>query len=122
MLIVLPALQQLKFSVALKDFHDAMKIGVQKTLVAEDGKGHAYCKVHCKRLPKQEDIAREPHLRNHWIPLTGSHWVSLAHIRYVARADSTALQQFRTASHSVTVVFKTAALAAYEAQFLTSRR
>ena len=60
---------------ALKDFHDAMKIGVQKTLVAEDGMGHAFCKVHCKRLPRHEDIAREPHLRNHWIPLTGSRWV-----------------------------------------------
>ncbi|KWU43631.1 hypothetical protein RHOSPDRAFT_34779 [Rhodotorula sp. JG-1b] len=97
-------LKQLKFSMALKDFHDAMKIGVQKTLVAEDGMGHAFCKVHCKRLPRHEDIAREPHLRNHWIPLTGSRW------------------EFRTASHSVTVVFKTAALAAYEAQFLSARR
>jgi hypothetical protein len=35
------------FSMALKDFHDAMKIGVQKTLVAEDGMGHAFCKVPC---------------------------------------------------------------------------
>ncbi|GAA5980067.1 hypothetical protein JCM10908_001520 [Rhodotorula pacifica] len=96
-------LKQLKFSMALKDFHDAMKIGVQKTLVAEDGMGHAYCKVHCKRLPRHEDIEREAHLRNHWIPLAGSRW------------------EFRTASHSVTVVFKTAALAAYEAQFLARR-
>lgn len=40
--------QDLRFSVALKDFHDTMRIGVQKTLVAEDGMGHAYCKVHCK--------------------------------------------------------------------------
>ncbi|GAA5864504.1 hypothetical protein JCM3774_005148 [Rhodotorula dairenensis] len=94
---------QLKFSMALKDFHDAMKIGVQKTLVAEDGKGHAYCKVHCKRLPRHEDIAREAHLRNHWIPLAGARW------------------EFRTPSHSVTVVFKTEALAAYEAQFLARR-
>ncbi|BGP12814.1 hypothetical protein JCM10213_008075 [Rhodosporidiobolus nylandii] len=96
-------LKELRFSIALKDFHDTMKIGVQKTLVAEDGMGHAYCKVHCKKLPRHEDIAREAHLRNHWIPLAGSRW------------------EFRTASHRVTVVFKTAALAAYEAQFLTGR-
>ncbi|GAA5894395.1 hypothetical protein JCM5296_005155 [Sporobolomyces johnsonii] len=96
-------LKELQFSLALKDFHDTMKVGVQKTLVAEDGMGHAYCKVHCKKLPRHEDIAREPHLRNHWIPIAGSRW------------------EFRTASHRVTVVFKTAALAAYEAQFLTHR-
>ncbi|GAA6001755.1 hypothetical protein JCM10207_002298 [Rhodosporidiobolus poonsookiae] len=97
-------LKELRFSIALKDFHDAMQIGVQKTLVAEDGMGHAYCKVHCKKLPRHEDIARTPHLKNHWVPLAGSRW------------------EFRTASHRVTVVFKTAALAAYEAQFLTIRR
>ncbi|GAA6058682.1 hypothetical protein JCM10212_003370 [Sporobolomyces blumeae] len=97
-------LKELQFSLALKDFHDTMKIGVERTLVSEDGRGHAYCKVHCKKLPKHEDIARERHLRNHWVPIAGSRW------------------EFRTASHSVTVVFKTAALAAYEAQFLTNRR
>ncbi|GAA5985702.1 hypothetical protein JCM11641_007186 [Rhodosporidiobolus odoratus] len=97
-------LKELRFSIALKDFHDTMQINVTKTLVAEDGMGHAYCKVHCKKLPRHEDIAKQAHLRNHWIPLAGSRW------------------EFRTASHRVTVVFKTAALAAYEAQFLTSRR
>ncbi|GAA5967705.1 hypothetical protein JCM21900_004041 [Sporobolomyces salmonicolor] len=70
-------LKELQFSLALKGFHDTMKVGVQRTLVAEDGVGHAYCKVHCK--------------------------------------------EFRTASHRVTVVFKTAALTAYEAQFWTRR-
>ncbi|GAA5857191.1 hypothetical protein JCM8547_009362 [Rhodosporidiobolus lusitaniae] len=97
-------LKELRFSIALKDFHDTMQIGVQKTLVAEDGMGHAYCKVHCKKLPRHEAIAKEAHLRQHWIPIAGSRW------------------EFRTASHRVTVVFKSAALAAYEAQFLTSRR
>ena len=81
-----PRAQQLKFSMALKDFHDAMKIGVQKTLVAEDGMGHAFCKVHCKRLPRHEDIAREPHLRNHWIPLTGSRWVRCPFLSAFCRA------------------------------------
>ncbi|GAA5904247.1 hypothetical protein JCM6882_003178 [Rhodosporidiobolus microsporus] len=95
-------LKELRFSIALKDFHDTMRIGVQKTLVAEDGMGHAYCKVHCKKLPRHEAIAKEDHLKQHWIPIAGSRW------------------EFRTASHRVTVVFKTAALAAYEAQFLTS--
>lgn len=37
--------QELQFSLALKDFHDTLQIGVQRTLVAEDGMGHAYCKV-----------------------------------------------------------------------------
>ncbi|GAA5826712.1 hypothetical protein JCM5353_000089 [Sporobolomyces roseus] len=97
-------LKELQFSLALKDFHDTLQIGVQRTLVAEDGMGHAYCKVHCKKLPKHEDISKQRHLRNHWIPIAGSRW------------------EFRTASHSVTVVFKTAALAAYEAQFTTGRR
>ncbi|GAA5949610.1 hypothetical protein JCM3765_002723 [Sporobolomyces pararoseus] len=97
-------LKELQFSLALKDFHDTMKIGVERTLVAEDGRGHAYCKIHCKKLPRPEDIKEQRHLRQHWIPLTGSHW------------------EFRTASHSVTVVFKTAALAAYEAQYTTGRR
>ncbi|BGP04787.1 hypothetical protein JCM10049v2_000589 [Rhodotorula toruloides] len=96
-------LKELQFSLALKDFHDALNIGVQKTLVAEDGMGHAYCKVHCKRLPRHEDIEREVHLKQHWVPIAGSRW------------------EFRTASHRVTVVFKTAALAAFEAQFLTRR-
>ncbi|GEM06355.1 hypothetical protein Rt10032_c01g0372 [Rhodotorula toruloides] len=96
-------LKELQFSLALKDFHDALSIGVQKTLVAEDGMGHAYCKVHCKRLPRHEDIEREVHLKQHWVPIAGSRW------------------EFRTTSHRVTVVFKTAALAAYEAQFLTRR-
>ncbi|GAA5832299.1 hypothetical protein JCM11251_004312 [Rhodosporidiobolus azoricus] len=94
-------LKELRFSIALKDFHDTMRIGVQKTLVAEDGMGHAYCKVHCKKLPRHEAISKEDHLKQHWFPIAGSRW------------------EFRTASHRVTVVFKTAALAAYEAQFLT---
>ncbi|BGP36794.1 hypothetical protein JCM10449v2_000696 [Rhodotorula kratochvilovae] len=97
-------LKELRFSIALKDFHDTMRVGVQKTLVAEDGMGHAYVKIHVQRLPRHEDIAREKHLKQHWVPLAGSRW------------------EFRTASHRVTVVFKTAALAAYEAQFLTARR
>lgn len=41
-------LKEMNFSVALKDLHDHLGLGVQKTLVAEDGMGHAYCKVHCK--------------------------------------------------------------------------
>ncbi|GAA5835374.1 hypothetical protein JCM3766R1_004769 [Sporobolomyces carnicolor] len=97
-------LKELHFSLALKDFHDTMRIGVERTLVAEDGMGHAYCKVHCKRLPRHEEISKQRHLRKHWVPIAGSRW------------------EFRTPSHSVTVVFKTAALAAYEAQFTTSRR
>ncbi|GAA6047264.1 hypothetical protein JCM3770_001857 [Rhodotorula araucariae] len=97
-------LKELRFSIALKDFHDTMRVGVQKTLVAEDGMGHAYVKIHVQRLPRHEDIEREKHLKQHWVPLAGSRW------------------EFRTASHRVTVVFKTAALAAYEAQFLTARR
>lgn len=59
----------MNFSVALKDFHDVRRpagflrrradhsialqtfgIGVQKTIVAADGFGHAYCKIHCKVL------------------------------------------------------------------------
>ncbi|GAA5941112.1 hypothetical protein JCM3775_001309 [Rhodotorula graminis] len=95
-------LRELNFSLALKDFHDALRIGVQKTLVSEDGMGHAYVKIHVQRLPKPADLEREKHLKPHWVPLAGSRW------------------EFRTASHSVTVVFKTVALAAYEAQFLTS--
>ncbi|GAA5834075.1 hypothetical protein JCM9279_004208 [Rhodotorula babjevae] len=97
-------LRELNFSLALKDFHDALRIGVQKTLVSEDGMGHAYVKIHVQRLPKPADLEREKHLKSHWVPLAGSRW------------------EFRTASHSVTVVFKTVALAAYEAQFLTSSR
>ncbi|GAA5922898.1 uncharacterized protein JCM15063_003459 [Sporobolomyces koalae] len=97
-------LKELQFSLALKDFHEAFQIGVQRTLVTEDGLGHAYCKVHCKKLPRHEDIAKQTHLRKHWIPIAGSRW------------------EFRTASHSVTVVFKTAALAAYEAQSTTLSR
>lgn len=79
----------MNFSTALKDFHDTFGIGVSKTLVAEDGLGHAYCKVHCKKLPKHSDIEKEEHLRKHWIPLTFTRW------------------EFRTASHKVTIVWKT---------------
>ncbi|GAA5908239.1 uncharacterized protein JCM6883_004319 [Sporobolomyces salmoneus] len=96
-------LKELQFSLALKDFHDTMGVGVERTLVAEDGRGHAYCKIHCKKLPRHDDIVKHRHLRKHWIPITGSSW------------------EFRTPSHSVTCVFKTAAIAAYEAQFTTSR-
>lgn len=46
----------MNFSVALKDFHDTFGIGVQKTLVAEDGLGHAYCKVHCRKLPRHDAV------------------------------------------------------------------
>ncbi|GAA5870367.1 hypothetical protein JCM16303_001977 [Sporobolomyces ruberrimus] len=81
-----------------------MKVGVERTLVADDGKGHAYCKIHCKKLPRHEDIAKQSHLSKHWVPIAGSRW------------------EFRTPSHSVTVVFKTAALAASEAQFTSPRR
>lgn len=41
-------LKEMNFSLALKDLHDHFGLGVQKTLVAEDGRGHAYVKVHCK--------------------------------------------------------------------------
>lgn len=41
----------MNFSVALKDLHLTLGLGVQKTLVASDGLGHAYCKIHVKVRP-----------------------------------------------------------------------
>jgi hypothetical protein len=72
-----------------------MKIGVQKTLVAEDGMGNAYCKVrssfpllsaqrnadkgegqvHCKKLPQAKDLVKEKHLAQHWVNMGSSRWV-----------------------------------------------
>lgn len=89
-------LKDMNFSVALKDFHDTFGIGVQKTIVAADGFGHAYCKIHCKKLPRHSDIDREPHLKKHWLPMAGNRW------------------QFRTESHKVEILFKSAAVGAYE--------
>ncbi|ORY75059.1 hypothetical protein BCR35DRAFT_333259 [Leucosporidium creatinivorum] len=97
-------LKEMNFSVALKDLHDHLGLGVQKTLVAEDGMGHAYCKVHCKKLPRHDAVEREPHLKNHWVPLAGARW------------------EFRTTSHRVTIVWKTTAVGAYESAGLLGRR
>lgn len=114
-----PRPQELNFSLALKDFHDALRIGVQKTLVSEDGMGHAYVKIHVQRLPKAADLEREKHLKSHWVPLAGSRWVrptvlSIRASPALKRADYLdrvvglpVVQEFRTASHSVTCVFKT---------------
>lgn len=54
-----------------------MRIGVQKTLVSEDGMGHAYVKIHVQRLPRVQDLTTEEHLQAFWVPLAGSRWVSV---------------------------------------------
>ncbi|KAL8287629.1 hypothetical protein RQP46_003487 [Phenoliferia psychrophenolica] len=68
-------LKDMNFSMALKDFHDTFSIGVQKTIVAADGMGHAYTKIHCKKLPRADVVAKDPHLNRHWVPLTGNRWL-----------------------------------------------
>lgn len=78
--------------------------------------------VSLQRLPRHDDIEREAHLKQHWVPIAGSRWVRARIRSYDSSADfARSTQEFRTASHRVTVVFKTTALAAYEAQFLTRR-
>ena len=45
--------------------------------------GHAYCKIHCKKLPRASEVEKEPHLKRHWIQMAGNRWL------------------FRTESHKV---------------------
>lgn len=45
---MLELLKEMNFGVALRDLHDFLGLGVQKTIVAGDGRGHAYVKVYCK--------------------------------------------------------------------------
>lgn len=58
----------------VQDFHDIFGIGVQKTIVAADGRGNAYVKIHCKKLPRERDLDKEPYLKDHWIPLGATRW------------------------------------------------
>lgn len=63
---------------------------------------------------------KEPFLKKHWIPLAGARWVcSLplsAHllVSHSLTRSRSSRQEFRTESHRVTIVFKTAALGAHE--------
>ncbi|KAK4057985.1 hypothetical protein OIO90_000724 [Microbotryomycetes sp. JL221] len=97
-------LNEMNFSVALKDLHDQFNLEVQKTLVTEDGHGHAYVKVHCRRIPRESDFNKEPHFKKHWVSLGGTR------------------SEFRTESHRITVVWKTTGVAEFEAAAASARR
>ncbi|KAM0793298.1 hypothetical protein ACM66B_000758 [Microbotryomycetes sp. NB124-2] len=97
-------LKEMNFSIALKDLHDQFNLGVQKTLVTEDGHGHAYVKVHCRKLLKEHLIAKEDHFSKHWVCLGGTRW------------------EFRTDSHRITVIWKTTGVGDFEVASGTARR
>ena len=102
-----------------------------------------------QKLPKHEEISKQRHLRKHWIPIAGSRWVrfetsfvDFARTRLIRSMldhrssvpPLIALQSYSrqvralpllSRAHTLTVgegSFRTAALAAYEAQFTTGRR
>lgn len=73
--------------------------------------------LRIQRLPKADQVEREPHLRKHWVSLTATRWVSFLVVsNHSTRPGLIFLlqprQDFRTSSeHRVTVVWKTVSLA-----------